>query len=223
MKVHHITPYFMDGNIYLIEDEIFVLVDSGTGQMIPRQIKEIRDILSSSNKECQEAKLSYIVLTHYHFDHSGGAAQFKKVFGCEVFVHKAEVEALKKGDSRATGATLFFSSQPKVEVRALELSSPIETGEGVFQILHTPGHSPGSICLYEEERGILISGDTVFAGGGIGRWDLSGGNYQKLVESIEFLNSLEVRDIYPGHGPTVKEKGKENLRACLRYVKSILF
>lgn len=215
MKIHVITPMAMDGNIFLIEDEGFILIDSGTGAHTIRQVEQIRNIMGDSGRPENEQNISALILTHLHFDHSGGARQFKETFDCEVFIHEKELQALREGDSVATGATMFFASQPSVNAQPLDLSVTLVTGKASFQILETPGHSPGSISLYEEEAKTLISGDTVFPAGGIGRWDLAGGNYQELMKSIKRLSQLDVSDIYAGHGPVVRGGGNRNIRACL--------
>jgi len=218
MKIHVISPMPMDGNIFLIEDEGFVLIDSGTGAYTSRQVEQIRKIMADSRRPEGEQKLSALILTHFHYDHSGGAHRFREAFDCEVLIHEKELQAIREGNSAATGATMFFASQQAVKALPLDLEKPQTTGEATFQILETPGHSPGSICLYDEETKTLVSGDTVFPAGGIGRWDLAGGNYQELVRSIKQLSELDVSDIYAGHGPVVRGDGNRSIQACLMNV-----
>ncbi len=214
MKIHAIPPRAMDANIYLIEDRNFVLVDTGTGAFSQRQVEDIRTIIKVPGRGQEPQKLTAIILTHYHHDHSGGAAAMQAAFGCPLFVHEAELEAIRKGDPKETGASMFFSQQtPVPAAQALDLGRPLETGTAAFRILETPGHSKGSICLYEPGSKSLISGDTVFPGGGVGRWDLAGGNRKELEASIGMLTKLDVSDIYSGHGPVVRGDGNKSIKA----------
>ena len=87
----------------------------------------------------------------------------------------------------------------------------LEEGDKIadFEVIHTPGHTSGGICLWDGEN--LISGDTIFAGGGVGRMDI-GGDYQDMKNSVKKLMELDVKNIYPGHGPIVEGIGKEHIR-----------
>jgi len=104
-----------------------------------------------------------------------------------------------------------------VEVTSLKNGEVFSTGEHELRVLHTPGHSAGSICLYEEASGALISGDTVFVGG-VGRWDLPSGDYNTLVRSVKTLYELAPASIYPGHGPCGIGSGKEQIAEALSYL-----
>ncbi|MEM2327357.1 MAG: MBL fold metallo-hydrolase, partial [Archaeoglobaceae archaeon] len=97
-----------------------------------------------------------------------------------------------------------------------------ELGETKLEIIHTPGHSPGSICLYEPKRKWLFSGDTVFAYGSFGRYDLPGGDPEKLIKSIELLSKLEVENLYPGHEDVVEGNAKESILESLRIAKMFI-
>ena len=218
MIIHTITPRAMDGNIFLIEDEQFVLVDSGTGESSQSQVDQIQQVMARSGRPEEEQKLSALILTHYHHDHSGGASRIKEAFDCGVYIHEAELQPLRDGDPVATGAAMFFATQQPVEAKALDMTQPFSTGSARFRLMETPGHSPGSICLYHEDSRTLVSGDTVFPGGGIGRWDLEGGNHRQLVKSIGLLKELDVADIYAGHGPVVKGSGNRNIKASFMNV-----
>jgi len=87
---------------------------------------------------------------------------------------------------------------------------------GGFEVIHTPGHTPGGICLYDPVSKILFSGDTVFQDGSFGRTDLYGGNTKKLIDSIKKLTQLDVSIMYPGHGDAVAEDANDQIKMSLR-------
>jgi hydroxyacylglutathione hydrolase len=88
-------------------------------------------------------------------------------------------------------------------------------------VIHTPGHTPGSICLYHEGEEVLISGDTVFTHGSFGRFDLPGGNLPALRLSLKKISGFAVQGVYPGHGEPVREGGSRHVTAALRAVGEI--
>jgi glyoxylase-like metal-dependent hydrolase (beta-lactamase superfamily II) len=92
---------------------------------------------------------------------------------------------------------------------------------GDLTVIHTPGHTPGSICLYHEGEEVLISGDTVFTHGSFGRYDLPGGNLPSLRDSLRKLSGRAVRGVYPGHGEPLREGGGRHIAAALKVVEGI--
>lgn len=175
-----------DSNIYVFED---VIVDTGTGQ-------NINYILSSlKNANYDPNNLSLIVNTHNHYDHIGGNV----CFDLKVAMHQKDAKALEEGDEKTTGASMFGKSLSKMKVDV-----KLHEGDKIhdFEVLHTPGHTIGGICLYNGE--ILISGDTVFADGGFGRVDL-GGNMDSMRKSLKRLSELEIEYLLPGHGPCTSD------------------
>lgn len=86
----------------------------------------------------------------------------------------------------------------------------------MLEVIETPGHTTGGICLYDQVTGSLFSGDTVFAEG-IGRTDFEGGDINQLRTSLNKLKKLDIKDLYPGHGPNVEGSGKESIIKGLRY------
>ncbi|MDI6643254.1 MAG: MBL fold metallo-hydrolase [Candidatus Hodarchaeaceae archaeon] len=200
MKIHQIGGLGPDSNIYLIIDEIITLIDAGTGQ----NFKNVKHNLSKFNLKPSDVGL--LINTHCHFDHTGGDWDFVAA-GCEVAIHEFEAGLLRDGEQTITMAGSFGRRLEPVEVaRELREGDRVKLGELTLQVVHTPGHTQGSISLYEHKRGILFSGDTVFCDG-VGRTDLPTSNAKALARSLRKLSALDVESLYPGHGPFVERGG----------------
>ncbi len=146
--------------------------------------------------------VTHIINTHLHIDHAIGVAYTKKKYGVPLFGHK---EDRFLGDRLRQQADAFGINE-KVEDAAidifLEAGDRIRIGNGALEVLHVPGHSPGSIALYDRQGGFVITGDALFQGS-VGRTDLPGGNGAQLIKAIR-ENLLPLPDataVWPGHGP----------------------
>lgn len=147
-----------------------------------------------------QEKIDLLVLTHGHFDHVADAAAIKARHGCPVWMHALTVPMVSDRDFfRRWGFELEI--EPVTADRTLE-EGPQEWLGGQVGVFHVPGHCPGSLCLFFPDAGFLIGGDVLFAGG-VGRWDLPGGNYEELYSGIhEKLFPLpDATRVFPGHGP----------------------
>ncbi len=185
------SPY--DANAYLVEGT--VLVDVGM---------DGRAVISELEKHIQLKRLETIILTHCHYDHSGGAGYVAEATGAKIAIHKDDAPLLN--NAIASASRLFGESAPSI------LPDIILSGGEVFgklEVIHTPGHTPGGICLYDAESKTLFSGDTVFQDGSFGRTDLYGGNAAQLIESIKKLSLLDVSVMYPGHGDIVTNANEQ--------------
>ena len=211
-RVRRIAGQAFDCNIYLLEGDRPAVVDAGTGGATALYAKRIRAMLG-------DRRADRLVLTHRHYDHSGGAAGLARELGAEVFIHEAGVAAMAGGDAEESGAWLFGGELEPVVASPLREGDVVDTGTARWEVLHTPGHSPDAIALWDAEAKALVPGDTVYADGGVGRWDLAGGDYRALVASIERLAGLGAELLYPGHGPAVEGGAADHILMDLRAVR----
>lgn len=156
-----------------------------------------------------KGRIEYIVLTHCHFDHIAYLPEIQHLTGAPVCIHALDAPGLSD-DSRSLALHFGAHSPGIVPERLLSGGDRI----GGLLVIHTPGHTPGSICLLNEEEKALVSGDTVFTDGGFGRYDFPGGDRSKLQGSIEHLASLEVQGLYPGHGAPARKGGGMHIQAA---------
>ena len=141
--------------------------------------------------------LKLIVSTHNHWDHIGDNAAVATATGADIAVHAAD----RSGLLAPVPLSAPFAVPPSVPAVDLAEGGEIRFGSIRLTVLHTPGHTPGSVCLQARDAGLLFSGDTLFAGGW-GRIDLPGGSAEAMVASLGRLAELEaVTGVLPGHGP----------------------
>jgi glyoxylase-like metal-dependent hydrolase (beta-lactamase superfamily II) len=135
-----------------------------------------------------------------------------------LYAYKDDALALISGDRNTTCADEFGIRPQKLTVKVLNNDNVIDCGDSKLQVIHSPGHTTGSIVLYDKDSKSLFSGDTVFADGGVGRWDLATGNFNALLKSVKKLTRLDVHALYPGHGRCCEEDGNYHIKLGLKYL-----
>lgn len=171
---------------------------------------EIQSILALLRKHNLTVK--QIVITHAHIDHVGGAMKLRAATGGPILLNQNDYELLKMLDMQA--AWVQMTSPGKVEIdQSIGQADMIKAGSLTANVIFTPGHTEGSVCLYFPAEKKLIAGDTLFAGS-IGRTDLPGGSFEKIIESLheKVLALPDDTVVVPGHGPqtTIGEERENN-------------
>jgi len=192
--IHEILPVGpLQCNCSVIGDETTreaMVIDPGD------DIEDVAAIISKHN-----LKVKQIVITHAHIDHVGGAMKLRALTGAPILLNQNDYALLKMIDVQATWVGMESPGEVKIDAE-LAHGENLSAGSLSANVLHTPGHSEGSVCLYFPAEKLLIAGDTLFAGS-IGRTDLPGGSFEKIMRSLH-QRVLALPDdtvVIPGHGP----------------------
>ena len=169
---------------------------------------ELVSHLVDTDTSCQQ-----ILLTHGHADHIAGIVELKQRFG-EISVAIGTDDAFMLTDAMGNlSGMMGMNLVVDAPQRKLVHGDTVTFGTITFGVLHTPGHTPGGICLYCADQGLVFSGDTLFASG-VGRSDFPGGSHATLIDSIrqQLLTLPDSTVVYPGHGPktTIGQEKKAN-------------
>ena len=180
-----------------------VIGDAQTGEAMVidpgDDVEQVLDLIRKHNLQVKQ-----IVITHAHIDHVGGARKLRAATGAPVLLNQNDYALLQMLDVQA--AWLGVAAPEKVEIdQGIGQGDTVKAGSLVGQVLHTPGHTEGSICLYFPAETMLIAGDTLFAGS-IGRTDLPGGSFEKILHSLHdrVLALPDETLVVPGHGPLTR-------------------
>lgn len=156
--------------------------------------------------------LKQILVTHAHIDHVGGALKLKRLTGAPIFLNEKDLPLLKMMETQAAWVGV---KTPETAPPDESLTDSLVVGLARYpaQVIYTPGHTQGSVCLHFAPLNLLIAGDTLFAGS-IGRTDLPGGNFDQIIDSIHssLLALPDETEVLPGHGPatTIGEERRSN-------------
>jgi hydroxyacylglutathione hydrolase len=203
--IHEIIPVGpLQCNCSIVGDEISheaMVIDPGD---------EIEQILAVLQRHSLTVK--QIVITHAHIDHIGGAAKLKRITSAPVLLNANDQALLKMLDVQASWLGMKAPEKTTID-DSPTTGDKLQTGSLVADVIHTPGHTEGSVCLYFAPEKTLIAGDTLFAGS-IGRTDLPGGSFQKIMQSLHGPLMALPNDtvVVPGHGPltTIGEERESN-------------
>ncbi len=195
-------------NCYIVVDEKTketMVIDPG-GEV--DKIIEMLNVLKIDN-------IKYIYLTHCHADHIGAVKELKEAKGGKILIHRIDKEGLYEPNVSFTNweqNSLIIDADSRVEEDDL-----IHLGNIEFKVIHTPGHTAGSSCLYCEKEKLLFSGDTLFKGTW-GRTDLPTGNFEDIIKSItnKLVTLPDDVIVYPGHGNSTRIKEEQPIYLSLR-------
>jgi len=206
LKFKRLPLGIYQANCYIIWDEQTnkaAILDPGG------DFEELKEFIENN-----KLSVSHVILTHGHGDHIGAVAEVRDYYKAEVMIHKDDFDMLKNNKKN-------YSSQMgynKIEIEAdrkLTDGDVINIGQLSLEVIHTPGHTKGSICIKCKDK--LFTGDTLFAGS-IGRTDLDGGSFEEIMASInnKILQFPDNTEIYPGHGPSTTIKAEKRYNPFLR-------
>lgn len=203
--IHEILPVGpLQCNCSIIGDE------SSREAMVIDPGDDIADILAIIQR--QNLKVKQIVITHAHIDHVGGAMKLRAATGAPILLNQNDAALLKMLDVQAAWIGMRSPGNVDIDHSIGELDK-VQAGSLVAQVMHTPGHTEGSVCIYFPAQQKLIAGDTLFAGS-IGRTDLPGGSFEKIISSLheKVLSLPDETVVIPGHGPvtTIGEERESN-------------
>lgn len=210
--IHEVIPVGpLQCNCSIFGDETTheaIVIDPGD------QIEDIQEILEKHNLTVEA-----IIITHAHIDHIGGAAKLKAATGAPIHMNANDAELYDHIDVQASWLGVELPEKTEIDVDARDANT-VKLADTEFQILHTPGHTQGSVSVWIPAENKLIAGDTLFRDS-IGRTDLPGGNSRQILQSIhdKLLPLPETAVVVPGHGPNTtigREKDRNPFLQSLR-------
>lgn len=214
MQIVQVGGRGYDCNQYLVKDpksNAFDMVDAGLGTDFERVLVNVAAVV-------EPKRVRSVVVTHEHLDHVNGLPKWRQM-GARLIAPRRVAEKLRIG--RDPTSERFGRSIVTLDVDDIVGDGDsVPLGDRDFAVLETPGHSPGSSCYWDERSGTLFSGDTLFAEGGIGRFDFPDSSLPALAESVLRLSKLPVRVLHSGHGDSPEgEDAARSVQASLSHVR----
>ena len=193
-------------NTYVIFDETSEAAIIDAGCCNETEQKQLAGFISYNN-----LKIKHLLNTHLHFDHQLGNYFAAKTFGALPEAHHEDVFMIETLEESLNYFGFPLKTEKQPLGKELTENDVVTFGNTILQIIHVPGHSPGSLCFYNQKDGVLFSGDVLFRGT-IGRTDLPYGNYDELIAQIQkkLLVLPPKTVIYPGHGATTTIEFEKN-------------
>lgn len=189
-------------NTFVLHDDSKTAIIIDPGCYFDEEKDDLLKYINSNN-----LSVKYVVFTHCHLDHAFGAAFIHQKFPQIDFIgHKDESFFIDDAINQSLRFGIKMDQPPKLSKKLVD-GDTLTFGNTNLKVIHVPGHSPGSLCYYDENQKILIAGDVLFAGS-VGRSDLPGGNHDTLISEIKkkLLTLPEDVVVYPGHGPSTTIK-----------------
>ena len=230
-----ITNLYYFSENQMLDCNQYIIKDNDTGEL---SLFDAGNAISLEGlfKGMEKFNLKYenitrVFLTHEHVDHVLGVYKllnFLKDDPPEIYAYGETARILEQGEEREIipvkfGLTSkrFVKEITPLQINDLRNFKEIKISlEFIFEILHTPGHSLGSICYYEPKKKVLIPGDLIFIGGNFGRYDFPGGSLSTLIDSIKSVNNLDIKYLLPGH-MGINENGNKSVELSYRMIKSM--
>lgn len=197
-------------NTYLVGGEVPALIDPGHTRLFAH-------VQRGLGQDGVQQMPRLVVLTHCHPDHLEAALPLQKA-GLRLAMHAREIAFLDT-EGRQMAASLGLNL-PEMQFDILLDEGALKIGQEIFQVLLTPGHTPGHLCLYWPRHKALFSGDLIFAQG-VGRVDFPGGDGAALKQSITRMAQLDLQWLLPGHGPALK--GADNIKRNFELIEKTYF
>ena len=197
LRIKRFICNMLQENCYVVSDETNECVIIDCGAMDEEEFSLIRDYIVS-----EELTPVHLLATHGHIDHNFGNAMVYKEYGLKVEVHENDKSLMAKLAQQALQMTGIKLQDDFPSVgKYLHDNDKVSFGSHAFTVIETPGHSRGSVFLYDEEEHVAFSGDTLFQRS-IGRTDFEGGSMFQMIQSLRMICQLpDITRVYPGHGP----------------------